>query len=207
MTAPRWPSISDTIWHQRYCVLPNLRESAVHAAASPARPRLSASAHLWRGGHFQKGGFWEDFLKAAFDAAQLEEGMLVCWKEVRSWWGWTSGSWDDASEDNAGCLKAAHTVCWDLCRWNPCGRLDKLFPQRWAGTCRCTLTRTHARTHTRVCVFSASKLLCLETLVAGIWQAAWKGFTKGRFSLSWNGESRPAEERGMDLLQMPPWVH
>lgn len=33
------------------------------------------------------------------------------------------------------------------------------------------------------------------------------GETKGRCSFSLNGQGRPAEEREMDLLQMPPWVH
>lgn len=53
-------------------------------------------------------------------------------------------------------------------------------------------------------------VLSIEPLVA-VWQGSQKvgggGGAKGRFSFFLNRESRPAEEREMDLLQMPPWAH
>lgn len=107
MTAPRWPSISETIWHQRYCVSPNLRESAVHAAAPPARPRLSASAYLCRGSDFPKGVFERTFSGCIWcnaagrgDACMLEPSEITVEMEMWKWWVGTK-----RGEEKAGRLK------------------------------------------------------------------------------------------------------
>lgn len=103
--------------------------------------------------------------------------------------------------------------CWTYVDVIPSDGQVKLSAERW-GTGQpwvCTYRRT---LHTQVCetgtlcvfVPVCALVLSIETLVA-IWQGSWKGGTKGRFSLSLNGEGRPAEEREMDLLQMPPWAH
>lgn len=58
-----------------------------------------------------------------------------------------------------------------------------------------------------VCV-CAGLCACVSTMpLDAVWQKFLKGGLKGRFSLSLSVEGWPAEEREMDLLQMPPWAH